>query len=170
MSIKVSMVQDENNQHVVLVGDGNDRRVYARNSSSHVIETTAQTLRRDIAKHGTSVVDLTAFPAAEFRKTKAGASLLLAGGHTKPPPTAEAGDPAKVREAIDNALGHPAGYWSPGVVPLGWSFHVSSTGDLVTINAQLGEAAKTRYLVNLPAVFEKAGLAVAVAIGHPAWY
>lgn len=77
-TMMIRTIQDERNQHAVIITYQGQDRVYSRHHSAHVIAATAAAVRRDIARHGVNAVDLTDCPLAEYRTTRAGKLLLLA--------------------------------------------------------------------------------------------
>ncbi len=77
MTATIRTITDERNHHAVVVTLDGECRVFFRADTASVAGAAHHSLRRDIARHGESVIGFEALPAAEFRATKAGKRLLV---------------------------------------------------------------------------------------------
>ena len=78
MTATIRTITDERNHHAVIVTIGSDSRIFFRHDTASVAGAAHDSLRRDIARHGESVIGFEALPAAEFRTTQAGKRVLVA--------------------------------------------------------------------------------------------
>lgn len=74
--MKIRQIQDSQNQHVVAVELNGELRCYMQHASSHVISVTAETLSRDIARHGNSIVQFDTLPKITCRKSQGGKDIF----------------------------------------------------------------------------------------------
>jgi len=73
--MKVRQIQTENNQHVVAIEKDGEIRCYFENASLQTAGATLESLRRDIANHGETVVDFTSLPLVSSRTAKSGKTM-----------------------------------------------------------------------------------------------
>lgn len=74
----IRTVTDERGHHAVVVNRGGESRVFFRADVASVAGAAQDNLRRDIARHGESVIGFDELPVAAFRATKAGRVTLTA--------------------------------------------------------------------------------------------
>jgi hypothetical protein len=77
MTATIRTITDERGRHAVIVTLDGECRVFFRHDTASVAGAAYNNLRRDIARHGESVIDFVALPVANFRLTKAGKSMLV---------------------------------------------------------------------------------------------
>jgi hypothetical protein len=75
ITMKIRQIQTETNQHVVAIEKDGDLRCYFVNSSIQTAGATIDSLRRDIANHGESVIEFSALPLIASRTSKSGKTL-----------------------------------------------------------------------------------------------
>lgn len=78
MTATIRIITDEHNHHAVVVTIGGESRVFFRHDTANVASAAHDSLRRDIARHGESVIGFDTLPPAEYRTTRAGRRLLIA--------------------------------------------------------------------------------------------
>ena len=78
MTVSIRTISDERNHHAVVVTIGGESRIFFRADTASVAGVAHDNLRRDIARHGETVIGFSALPLAVYRTTKAGGRLLVA--------------------------------------------------------------------------------------------
>lgn len=78
MTASIRIATDERNHSAVIVALNGESRIFFRHDTASVCGAAHDNLRRDIARHGESVIGFGSLPIANFRTTKAGKSLLMA--------------------------------------------------------------------------------------------
>ncbi len=70
--MKIKQVQDSSNQHIVAVEHNGEFRCFFADSSLHTAGVAFENLRRDIARHGESVVEFDTLKKLAVRTGKSG--------------------------------------------------------------------------------------------------
>ena len=73
--MKIKQVQDSRNQHIVAIEHNGEFRCFFTDSSLHTAGVAFENLRRDIARHGESVVDFDSLPKLTSRAGKSGRTI-----------------------------------------------------------------------------------------------
>ncbi|MBI2306110.1 MAG: hypothetical protein HYU78_02295 [Rhodocyclales bacterium] len=73
--MKVRQITDSRNQHLVAVEHNGELRCYFKDSSSHTASVAFETVKRDIARHGESVVGFAELPLIVSRTAKTGRTI-----------------------------------------------------------------------------------------------
>lgn len=73
--MKIRQIKDSMNQHVIAIEKNDKLRCFFKNYSMHAAQVASDSLRRDIARHGESVVDFETLPAIYIRVSKAGKTI-----------------------------------------------------------------------------------------------
>lgn len=73
--MKIRQITDSRNQHIVAIEKGGELRCYFKNSSLHTAGAALNSLRRDIANHGETVVEFNALPKITSRIAKSGRTI-----------------------------------------------------------------------------------------------
>lgn len=74
--MKIRQVQDSRNQHIVAIELNGELRSFFTDSSLHTCGAVINTLRRDIARHGESVLEFSSLPLIAVRKAKSGRKVF----------------------------------------------------------------------------------------------
>jgi hypothetical protein len=73
--MKIRQITDSTNQHIVALEKNGELRCYFKYSSLHTAQAVADTLRRDIARHGDDVVTFETLPLIARRIAKSGRTV-----------------------------------------------------------------------------------------------
>lgn len=77
--MKICQIKDSRNQHIVAIEQGDELRCYFKSSSLATAGVTLQSLHRDIANHGESVVEFETLPLVSVRVAKSGRKIYDVG-------------------------------------------------------------------------------------------
>jgi len=78
VTASTSVITDDRNHHAVVVTIGGESRIFFRADVASVASVAHDNLRRDIARHGESVIGFDELPRAVYRTTKVGRLMLMA--------------------------------------------------------------------------------------------
>ena len=73
--MEIKQVQDSRNQHIVAVEHNGEFRCFFTDASLHTAGVALENLRRDIARHGESVVGFDSLPKLTSRTGKSGRAI-----------------------------------------------------------------------------------------------
>lgn len=73
--MKIRQIKDSRNQHIVAIEQGDELRCYFKNSSLATAGVALQSLHRDIANHGESVVEFETLPLVSVRVANSGRKI-----------------------------------------------------------------------------------------------
>lgn len=73
--MKIRQITDSRNQHIIAIEKDGELRCYFKNHSLHTAGAVIETLGRDIARHGETIVDFNALPKITSRTAKTGRTI-----------------------------------------------------------------------------------------------
>ncbi len=73
--MKIHQITDSHNQHIVAIEKGEELRCFFKHYSLHIAQVAFDNLRRDLARHGESVVEFEKLPKISSRTANSGRTV-----------------------------------------------------------------------------------------------